>query len=107
MENRILPGCWKDRIINPITGKVEYLLTEYQGIMESNGSYADGCFEKVQSLHVEYFGLKEGGACWTSKPYSEMATIVHPDSQHSCTHGIGGPNHIFLYHIRKLTFDFD
>ena len=113
MTFRTISGCFWDTFFHSELLKYVDLLTDYQGILQYNGSYVEGCHRKSQQLGSEYFGLKEGGNCWTSEMYSIYPSYFeqskHPSyfepmaqSGTNCEFGIGGRDHIFIYHNRKL-----
>ena len=79
------------------------LLSDYHGMIQINGSYIDGCYEQANNLGSEFFGLKEGGGCWTSRMYEDLYQFF--EEAGNCVSGIGGQDTIFVYHKSKLSFN--
>ena len=94
-----------DKYFDPGSHKYIDLLSDYHGMIQINGSFIDGCYEQANTIGSEFFGLNEGGGCWTSRMYRmyEDRFQFHPAS--NCVSGIGGKNTIFVYHNRKLNFN--
>ena len=88
------------------------VLAKYQGVLQINGSFVKGCYDRASQVDTQFFGIKEDGGCWTSKNAIEDFSdcnrygkwrIADPNS---CKSGIGGQGTIFIYELGKIKMVF-
>ena len=105
-ESSVCHGCRKSSFYNPMLFKQVDVLSEYQGVLQLNGSFVKGCYERASQVDTQFFGIKEDGGCWTSKNKIEDFTdcnIYRRWTQlFNCKSGIGGQDSIFIYELGKM-----
>ena len=82
------------------------VLTEYQGVLQLNGSFVEGCYKRASQVDTQFFGIKEDGGCWTSKnvvdDYMNCYRYRRWMDGYNCNSGIGGMGTIFIYELGKI-----